>query len=93
MDYISFILGLGLIFPRLALIIGYFSNGILPNPFPFWLDFLMAIFVPRVLFLIYIALNWAVMSNPMPWFILHIVFFILSIGWRVKRNKNKSKNS
>jgi hypothetical protein len=90
MDYISFILGLGLFFPQLALIIGYFSNGILPNPFPFWLDFILAVFIPRILFLIYIALNWNTLNNTLLWFILHLIFFILSILYRVYKSNNES---
>jgi hypothetical protein len=92
MDYISFILTLGLVFPRLALIIGYYSNGILPNPFPFWIDFFLALFVPRILFITYIALNWATISNPGLWLSLHILFFGLSIVYRQSQKSAKSKD-
>jgi hypothetical protein len=81
---------LGLIFPRITLLIAWFSHGIPANNIPFIGDFFMAVFVPRVLILIYIATNMGIC----PWFWIHLVF--LAIVWifngiRVVSNANKSK--
>lgn len=76
---ITFTLILSLFFPRLALIIGYLGSGILPNPFSFWADFLLALFVPRILMIAYIAINWETLPSSSMWLILHIGALVLSI--------------
>lgn len=45
---------LGLFLPRLTLLIAWLSHGIPPNDIPFLGDFALAVFLPRVLMLIYI---------------------------------------
>jgi hypothetical protein len=57
--------------------IGYAGNGILPNPFPFGVDFLLGAFIPRLLFVIYIAVNFETLEHSMMWLILHLfsIFF------------------
>jgi hypothetical protein len=76
---------LGLFFPRLALLIAYFSNNIPLNNIPFWGDFFMAVLIPRILMLIYIYTN---LGNGM-WFWIHLVFCALAyLGYWV-RSSNK----
>ena len=75
---ITLVLILSLFYPRLALIIGYAGNGILPNPFSFWVDFWLAFFVPRLLVITYIAVNWYTLDSPVVWLVLHIIALILS---------------
>jgi hypothetical protein len=62
---------LSLIFPRITLLIAYCSGQIPSNTIPFWGDFIMAVILPRVLVMIYIAGNLGVNS---PWFWIHLVF-------------------
>lgn len=81
---------LGLIFPRITLLIAWFSHGIPANNIPFLGDFFMAVFIPRVLILIYIATNMGLCA----WFWIHLVF--LAIVWvfngiRVVSSSNKSR--
>jgi len=74
-DIQMWLLVLTLIFPRLGLIIAWFSNQIPFNTIPFVGDFLMAVFIPRFLMVIYIATN---LGTGNVWFWLHLVFAILS---------------
>lgn len=78
MDISTWFLVLSLFVPRITLLIAWFSGSIPPNDIPFWGDFFMAVFLPRVLILIYIASILGVMS---PWFWIHIGFIILSMVW------------
>lgn len=64
---------LSLIFPRLALIIAYFSNTIPANTIPFWGDFAMAALIPRILILIYIITNMGFGG----WAIAHLIVCVL----------------
>jgi hypothetical protein len=66
---------LGLFLPRLALFVAWCGSQIPANNIPFLGDFLMAAFLPRVLMLIYIAINLGTGG----WFVAHLVMFILSI--------------
>ena len=76
MDIPLWFLVLSLILPRITLLIAWFSGSIPPNDIPFWGDFFMAVFVPRVLILIYIAGILGVMSA---WFWIHLVFMAFSV--------------
>lgn len=62
---------LSLILPRVTLFIAYCSGEIPANNIPWFGDFIMAILLPRVLILIYIAGN---MGLDTPWFWIHLVF-------------------
>lgn len=78
MDIPIWFLVLSLVLPRITLLIAWFSESIPANNIPFFGDFLMAVFIPRVLILIYIATNMG--FNP--WFWIHLVFMVLSIAWQ-----------
>lgn len=65
---------LGLIFPRITFLIAYFGGTIPPNDIPFWGDFFLALFLPRVLMLIYI---YGCMGLCV-WFWVHLVVCILA---------------
>lgn len=86
MDIATWFLVLSLFFPRITLLIAWFSGSIPPNDIPFWGDFFMAILIPRVLILIYIVSILGVMS---PWFWIHIGFIILSMAWSALRILSK----
>ena len=58
-----------LFFPRISLFFAYINGGIPLNPVPFWADFFLAVFVPRVLTLIYIYVTYGVCG----WFWAHLV--------------------
>lgn len=75
---ITLVLILGLFYPRVALILGHYGHGILPNPFPFWLDFWLAVLVPRILIIAYIAVNWSSLADSGLWITLHIIALVLS---------------
>jgi len=65
---------LSLFIPRITLIIFYFMHSIPYNNVPLIGDALLAIFLPRVLILIYIVENFGVDS---PWFWIHLVMAVL----------------
>ena len=64
---------LGLIFPRITLFIAWMGGSIPANNIPFIGDLFMAIFVPRVLIIIYIATN----MGFCPWFWIHLAFLAI----------------
>lgn len=76
---------LSLFLPRIALLIAYTNHQIPPNSVPFWGDFFMTLFVPRVLILIYIMSNMGICG----WFWLHLVFLILTYGGSSSCSCNK----
>lgn len=76
MDIPIWFLVLSLILPRITLLIAWFSGSIPPNNIPFWGDFFLAAFLPRILILIYIVGVLGVMSV---WFWIHIGFLMLSM--------------
>ena len=73
----EYLLFFSLFFPRISLFFAYVSHAIPVNPVPYWGDVVLAIFVPRVLMIIYIAstLGW---DNG--WMVAHIIFLILAWG-------------
>lgn len=68
---------LTLFFPRILLFVYYMKGWIPPNPLPFWGDVAMAVFIPRVLVLLYIYHNLGAGSG---WFWAHVVALILCYG-------------
>lgn len=78
-----------LIFPRIGLLIAWFSHQIPYNTIPFIGDMFLAIFLPRVLMIIYIASNLGVNNG---WFWAHIIVFIMAIGVNALRVTVKSKS-
>lgn len=82
---------LSLFIPRITLIIFYFMHSIPFNNVPLIGDFLLAIFLPRVLILIYIVENFGVES---PWFWIHLVMAILVYvfgGKKVNKRRLRKK--
>jgi hypothetical protein len=75
---------LSLFFPRIALIIAYYSSNIPANTIPFWGDFFMAVFIPRILVVIYIATN---IGYGM-WFWIHLIFCIFAYLFSAIRTTN-----
>ncbi len=75
---ITFILLLALFVPRWALLFGYLFGGILPNPTPLILDFILALIIPRLLIISYIVYNYDVLPSSGIWLILHIVALVIS---------------
>ncbi len=73
-DIVIWFLVLSLFLPRIALLIAYFSGSIPVNNIPFWGDFFMAVFIPRILVLVYIITNMGFGA----WAIAHLIVLILS---------------
>lgn len=73
----EYLLFFSLFLPRISLLVAYINGLIPPNNIPFIGDVILAVLVPRLLMLIYIA---TVMGFDTGWFWAHVVFFILSIG-------------
>jgi len=78
---------LSLFIPRITLIIFFFTHSIPYNNVPLIGDFLLTVFLPRVLILIYIVENFGVDS---PWFWIHLVMavFVYVFGGK-KYNKRR----
>lgn len=82
---------LGLIFPRITLLIAYFNGSIPPNDIPLVGDFLLALLLPRVLMLIYI---YGCMGACL-WFWVHLAVTIIAYinGASVKFKVDQPKRS
>lgn len=80
-DIATWFLVLTLFLPRLGLLIAY-CNGTIPvNTIPFWGDFFMAVFIPRILILIYIITNMGFGA----WAIAHLIVCVLSFTGNIIR--------
>jgi len=82
---------LSLFIPRITLIIFYFMHSIPYNNVPLIGDALLAIFLPRVLILIYIVENFGVDS---PWFWIHLVMAVLVYlfgGKKISKRRMRKK--
>jgi len=75
-----------LFLPRLGLLIAWCSGQIPPNSVPFFGDVILAILLPRLLMLIYIATNlgfeW--------WFFVHCVAWVFAIAIGLARRENRT---
>ena len=69
-DIQVWLLVLTLFLPRIGLLIAYCNSAVPYNTIPFWGDFFMTLFIPRILMLIYIGTNMGI-GNP--WFIVHAI--------------------
>jgi hypothetical protein len=79
-----------LFFPRISLFVAWLGEAIPLHNIPFWGDFFMALFIPRVLMLIYI---YATLGPSSGWFIAHLIFLILAWGSStVSVNTSRSRN-
>lgn len=86
-----------LFFPRLVLLIYFLLQGHFPqSTIPFIGDVLLAIFIPRILILIFIYQN---MGYNNIWFAAHLIVLILvyfggtskSVNWRRRRYSDRSR--
>lgn len=84
----TWFLALGLFLPRIALIIAYINGQIPPNTIPFLADVVIAIFVPRVLFILYCVDQFGWNGN---WTIAHIIFAIIAATSTRSRYSNRRK--
>lgn len=87
MDTVFLVISLFL--PRTTLIIYYLFIGIPANTIPLIGDILLAVFLPRVLVIIYIVQN---LGTDSPWFWIHLVVALLvyfGSGKKVKSWKSK----
>lgn len=75
---IAFTLLLALFIPRWSLLIGYLFGGILPNPTPLFLDFILTFFIPRLLIISYIVYNWHTLPSSGIWLTLHVIALLIS---------------
>lgn len=73
----EYLLFFSLFVPRISLFFAFVSNAIPVNFVPFWADVVLAIFIPRLLILLYI---YGTLGADSGWFIAHVIFFILSLG-------------
>jgi hypothetical protein len=72
-DIATWFLVMSLFLPRLTLLIAYCTGGIPLNTIPFWGDFFMALFIPRILVLFYIITNLGFGA----WAIIHLILLIM----------------
>ncbi|MBI5402711.1 MAG: hypothetical protein HY959_04885 [Ignavibacteriae bacterium] len=82
---------LSLFIPRITLVIFFFMHSIPFNNVPLIGDFLLAVFLPRVLILIYVVENYGVES---PWFWIHLVMAVLVYifgGRKVSKRRMRKK--
>ena len=61
---------ISLFLPRWSLLVAYITGGIPGNPVPFFADFLLTVFVPRLLILIYI---YGTLGIESAWFWVHLI--------------------
>jgi len=76
-DIQVWLLVLTLFLPRIGLYIAWLNGTIPYNDIPFWGDFFMTLFIPRVLMLLYIGMN---MGCGNIWFIVHLIMAIFAMG-------------
>jgi hypothetical protein len=69
----TWFLVLGLFLPRVTLVAAYLTHNTPPNNVPLLADVLGAVFLPRVLICIYIAMNLGYHG----WFWLHLIVALL----------------
>ncbi len=75
----EYLLFFGLFVPRISLLTAWLTGAIPPNTVPFWFEFFLALFLPRVLIIFYIG---ATLGWDSPWLILHSVALV--VAWSVR---------
>ena len=78
----TWFLALGLFLPRIALLVAYINGQIPPNSIPFLADVVIAIFIPRVLFILYCVDQFGWDGG---WTIAHIIFAIIAASSTASR--------
>lgn len=71
---ITFLLFVGLFFPRIALTIAYLGGGVPTNNVPLFFDFIGTLIIPRILIMYYIW--YAELGGG--WMFLHIFALIIA---------------
>ena len=74
-----------LFFPRITLFFAWMNHCIPTHNFPWWGSFWMAIFIPRILVLIYIIQN---IGTDNAWFWIHLIVTILAYAEFYNHNKD-----
>lgn len=83
-----FFLLISLFLPRFTLFFWWLTGNLPYNTTPFAADAICAIFLPRVLVLVYIYQNYGFS----PWFWIHFVALLLAWSWNfLKFNENMEK--
>jgi len=84
---------ISLFFPRVVLFIYYAKGWIPTNTVPLLLDVLLAVFIPRLLILIYI---YQTLGTGSVWFWIHLIALLLAFsggGTAAKKRKRKKERS
>ena len=68
---------LGLLFPRFVLFFWWLTGNLPFNTTPLWGDFLLSIFLPRVLFCVWIY----DIQGTSDWFWIHLICAIIAFGY------------
>lgn len=79
---------LSLFFPRFTLFFWWMTNNLPFNTTPLWADVISAIFIPRVLILVFIHEN----QQFSEWFWIHFVAMIIAYVFQFIKIKNKYGN-
>lgn len=79
---------IGLFFPRFVLFFWWITGNLPFNTTPIWADLLLSIFLPRILFCIWIY----DIQGASGWFIAHLVAAIVAFVWNALHfNENMEK--
>ena len=70
---------LSLIVPRFVLFFWWMTGNLPPNTTPFAADAICAVFLPRVLVMVYIYQNMGLG----PWFYIHLVALVIAAGYNL----------
>jgi len=84
----EYLLFFSLFFPRLTLFFAWYFNAIPPNSVPFWFEFLLTLFIPRVLIIFYIGTTLGWNSG---WVIAHVIAWLIAAllgGSSTPKSKN-----
>lgn len=74
---IELVLLVGLFEPRIALIIGFITNSILPNNIPNFWDVILFFIAPRILILIYLIINIETLPFAELWILAHAIGLLI----------------
>lgn len=86
-DIGTWFLLLSLVLPRITLFFWWLNNNLPYNTTPFWGDFFAAIFLPRILILVWIY-DLQGMSG---WFFIHLITMFLVVSFSSIRYSSNEK--